>query len=189
MSGDRAPDLAEPLLGWRLWRLSERPGGTVALVSVVRRVEWPTRRELDATCLGPQWTWRPRRRREHRAPEQRCRCGIYAAAGVEQALTYLEVCRGVARRRPPAALGVVKLWGRVLECERGWRGTHAYPARLYVLGPEPPEQYDPWRLARGLAGYGVPVDVLDAQGEQLIDLLVGRREQVTFEAPTPPAGP
>jgi len=188
MSGARAPDLAEPLLGWRLWRLGERPDGGVALVSVVRDVEWPTRHELEAECLGPRWTWWPRRRREHRAPEQRCRCGIYAAADVNQALTYLEVCRGMARRRPPVALGVVKLWGRVLECERGWRATSAYPARLYVLGPEPGERYDPWRLARELAGYGVPVNVLDACGQHLLDLLVGRNEQVTFEAPTLPQG-
>lgn len=185
MSVVHAPDLVEPLLGWRLWRVGERTDGTAALVSIIRDVEWPHRCELDAGCLAPRLWWWPWRRghREHRAPEQHCRCGIYAAAHVTEALAYLEICRGLGRRRPAAALGVVKLWGRVIECERGWRASHAYPARLYVLGTE---SSDPWRVAAGLAGYGVPVGVLDASGSNLIDLLVGRREQVSFAAPMLP---
>jgi hypothetical protein len=30
------------------------------------------------------------------------------------------------------ALGRVSLWGSVIECERGWRASYAYPAALYV---------------------------------------------------------
>jgi hypothetical protein len=184
-----APDFAEPLLGWRSWRAVEQPDGRVALTSVVHGVHWPARRELVADCLRQKWEWWPRRHagREHRTPETKCGCGIYGVATVTQALDYLESGHGLVRRPLPAVLGIVKLWGRVLECERGWRAAFAYPARLFVV-PSRARGSETRRLAEGLGRYGVPVDVLDRPGGSVIDLLAARDVLVEFSTPPLPRG-
>jgi len=55
----------------------------------------------------------------------------------------------------------------VVECERGWRASHAYPARLYLLlGGDrhlsflPRRGADAERLALALRAYGVPVELV-----------------------------
>jgi len=62
--------------------------------------------------------------------------------------------------------------GRVIECERGWRGTFAYPTHLYLVhgAPTRRQQAEAHSLAGRLAVYGVPVDVLQAR--TLPELLV-----------------
>jgi len=184
----RAPDLFEPLLGWRSWRVAERQDGDFALTSVVRSVEWPARSELEAECLRSRWLWWTRRRphRDHSAPDRDCVCGVYAAATAAEALRYVDVGEGIGVKRP-SVVGVVKLWGAVLQCERGWRAAFAYPARLFVIAGGKPDA-DPWRVAAGLRRYGVPVEVLDAGGMSVLDVLVLREERVEFEAPPLPRG-
>jgi hypothetical protein len=184
---EHAPDLAEPLLGWRTWCIAELPGG-LSLTSVVRDVAWPVRASLDAECLRPSWRWWRRRQGEHMPPERACECGIYAAATVAQALTYFDAYDGAVQRRAPVVLGVVKLWGTVLQCERGWRASHAYPARLFVVAPTKRRDLDPAALAAGLGRYGVPVEVLDTSAGSVVDLLVARDERVTFTSPPLPRG-
>lgn len=185
-----APDLVEPILGWRGWSVVVRPDGTVALGSVVHQVVWPLRQQLDADCLA--WRWRRRRpwlhRHDHPAPRVDCSCGIYATAAAARALPYLS--REAALRGRPAfmALGLVKLWGRVIQCERGWRAAHAYPARLYLISPPGRNPaLGEQRVAAGLAAYGIPIDVLDADATTVLDALIARQE--TLELPTPPPLP
>ncbi len=55
----------------------------------------------------------------------------------------------------------------MVECERGWRASHAYPARLYLpLGGDrhlsflPGRGADAERLALALRAYGVPVELV-----------------------------
>ena len=67
------------------------------------------------------------------------------------------------------------LWGTVIECERGFRASHAYPARIYV----PADAGDPWRIgweevAFDLCRYGVPVEPLDARAADATQLLADR---------------
>jgi hypothetical protein len=64
-------------------------------------------------------------------------------------------------------IGRVSLWGRVVECERGWRAACAYPARLYLpLGRHGRLSFlsgpaaDAERLALALRIYGVPVELV-----------------------------
>jgi hypothetical protein len=45
-------------------------------------------------------------------------------------------------------IGEVEIWGRVIECENGWRSEYAYPKELWLLG-EGLESLS-WK-------YGVPV--------------------------------
>ena len=59
-------------------------------------------------------------------------------------------------------LGQVRLWGTVIECERGWRGEHAYPDRLFVpRRPATTSSYEfAAEIAAGLRDYGIPISLL-----------------------------
>jgi hypothetical protein len=68
--------------------------------------------------------------------------------------------------------GQVSLWGRVVECEQGWRGQHGYPAALYVPAltvrrDRDPEQERPplpaEAIADALTAYGVPVELIASE--------------------------
>jgi hypothetical protein len=56
----------------------------------------------------------------------------------------------------------VRLWGQVIECERGWRAALAYPEQLYV----PVHDTDgrtrrrAAQIVAGLRDYGVPVEAM-----------------------------
>jgi hypothetical protein len=102
---------------------------------------------MVASCASPK----------HAPPGDRCRCGLYAAADP-----------GTLDWGPSdhEVLGVVALWGRIVEGERGWRASHAYP-RLLLTGP-------------GIAGeqraalarrYGVPVHRSEVPPRALARLL------------------
>jgi hypothetical protein len=62
-------------------------------------------------------------------------------------------------------LGRVRLWGKVIACERGWRAECAYPDHIYVpnwaTSKRPPHQS--LEIAAGLGDYGVPVSLLPAR--------------------------
>jgi hypothetical protein len=161
-----APDYIEPIVGWRAW-LVVKGGNGFCLRSVVYDTVWLPRRELLARCLRrslsrslPWW-----RSVEHPPPARRCACGIYAAKQPDEAAVYLEGRSWGDALSVQRVIGRVSLWGRVVECKRGWRASHAYPQVIYV--PSTRNSYwrraeDPQEVAAGLANYGVPVQVLDA---------------------------
>jgi hypothetical protein len=157
----QAPDFVEPLEAWRVWKVVRRDG-KYSLGSVVQRTVWPASEALVAECFADSRLSRLVRRRKarHGAPDVDCRCGIYAA-GLETVGQYAADApfSGVSR-----VLGQVALWGTVVECERGYRASHAYPTRIYV----PADAGEPWRIgwdevALGLCRYGVPVEPLAAR--------------------------
>ena len=96
----------------------------------------------------------------HSALEENCSCGVYAAKEPAVAALYARIPLPAERLIPKAhaVIGRVSLWGRVIECERGWRASFAYPACLFV-----PQQAEAARrteihaMAEGLRAYGVPV--------------------------------
>ena len=167
-----APDFAEPFQAWRVWKVVRR-NGQYSLGSVVQRTLWPAREPLAAECLRfRQLLSRPRHKRVHDAPEAHCECGIYAAA-LDRISEYVAEapCRGVAR-----VLGLVALWGTVIECERGLRASFAYPTRIYV----PADAGEPWRIsweevAFGLCRYGVPIEPLAARAIEATAHLAARQ--------------
>jgi hypothetical protein len=60
-------------------------------------------------------------------------------------------------------IGIVSLWGKVLEHEQGWRASHAYPRHLWlpILGPAG-DRIPEWeRIAVDLGDYGVPVEIVE----------------------------
>lgn len=130
--------------GWRAWVVTETEDG-LRLGSVLHELVWSQGRPAVAECrreddpfavvIGP-----------HPTPGPECNCGFHAARDPVDALSY---ARG--RDEPGTVcriLGEVMLWGHVLETERGWRASHAYPLRLYVPDAE---------LADALTAYSVPV--------------------------------
>jgi hypothetical protein len=168
---NEAPDFVEPFQAWRVWRVV-RDDGAYNLGSVVQRTLWPAGEALTAECLRRRLFPRLRRKPRHGSPAAECECGIYAAA-LERLSQYLAEapCRGVAR-----VLGQVALWGTVIECERGFRASHAYPTRIYV----PADAGDPWRIswdevAFGLWHYGVPIEPLAARAAEATRQLAERQ--------------
>lgn len=105
--------VTEPLQAWRAWQLLEERRGP-SLVPIGRGDPWPRRRVAEARC------WKHRR---HRAPVRACTCGLYAARDLST----------LRAARAPAVVGLVALWGRVIEHAHGWRAAFAYPQRLGLV--------------------------------------------------------
>jgi hypothetical protein len=119
------PRTVEPIVGWRVWNLSDGPDGPVLRPAVSGTEAWPYLHPIEARCSVPRMLTRGLTR--HEAPDLQCRCGIYAGCSLAV----------VARSRPawpPApVIGRVALWGRIIEHEGGWRGRFAYPDRLRLV--------------------------------------------------------
>jgi hypothetical protein len=173
-----APDYVEPIVGWRTW-LVVCEGEGLRLRSVVYDTPWSPHNELIARCLS--WhrafslPWR--RRSEHVPPARGCGCGIYAAREPGEAASYLEGRSWADALGVHRVIGTVSLWGRVVECTHGWRGSHAYPKKIYVPATRAPywlraERAD--EVALALTDYDVPVELLDADSrgpEELVSAL------------------
>jgi len=177
----RAPDFVEPVCGWRTWLVVQGYDG-VRLASVSFPALWPRRQRLCAQCgRGFHNGSGPPLRAEHRAPALDCSCGIYAARTLNRAAQIADCATARFRDclgRPVlgAALGLVSLWGTVVECAQGWRATYAYPARLHVIEPSggSPRSHaaSAGELAVDLRGYGVPVDALGGYSPREIGWLL-----------------
>lgn len=157
----RAPDFAEPVRAWRAWFVvpDER---TLRLRSLFVPLLWEPGRHVEAECLHRRLL-RPWRRKSHGAPHKLCECGIYATTTLSGATDYLRLMQPAAPEAIQYAVGRVSLWGVVIECERGWRASCAYPAALYVPTRSAARRaLTPREVAEELAGYGVPVTVTDA---------------------------
>jgi hypothetical protein len=158
-----APDYFEPIVGWRVW-LVVKDDERCRLRSVLYDALWSPRRELVARCFHRALPLPWRRRSTHLPPAGDCRCGIYATRGPEEAATYLEGRSWADALSVHRVIGTVSLWGRIVECARGWRASRAYPKRIYVPATRAPywlkaPQVD--EVALALTDYGVPVDLLD----------------------------
>lgn len=163
------PDLIEPVCGWRAWYV-DRPGGSFTLRSMVFDARWPVGRALVAECMEIASGRRrglPWRRIRHDAPHARCDCGIYGTTSLTTAKRYFDGA-SYPQRWPAQlrAFGFVSLWGSVVECERGFRASHAYPSLLYVPQVDRSQLAD--EVAADLGAYGVPVEVVDCREEPFI---------------------
>jgi hypothetical protein len=96
----------------------------------------------------------------HDAPVSRCSCGIYATSDPELAAEYLYLYSEVHQPHVVyRAVGLVSLWGSVVEGEAGWRASRAYPKQLFL--PPSQRREDVERIRDSLCDYGVPVEILD----------------------------
>ena len=176
-----APDYCEPVVGWRVWSLSE-DDGRARLGSHVSPTVWQPGRELNATCdvkrreLRRPWRVHPT---GHAAPAPRCTCGVHAMVDVRYLTTYLTpAARPYAWLRPLVhhVIGRVALWGDVVEGRRGWRAARAYPNELWLppLDVDREEVPGSEAVAIDLADYGVPVHICDGRtAREVIETLAG----------------
>jgi len=123
----------EPIVGWRCWRvlpiqtLSEGKRYRLCAVGTygVPKV-WEPRAAVVANCSSF--------RSRHEAPHRSHDCGIYAYASEEEAeRKFASLWRSNSAPGTTWAFGRVSLWGRVIECELGWRGQYAYPYAVAVF--------------------------------------------------------
>ena len=141
------PDIGEPILGWRCWRLRIDPETEAfepVLESCVYGDPWPERQAITAHCP------------EHALPDPDCGCGIYAVTSREAALEWAGWAQSALPN--PIVLGRVQLLGRVLRHSAGYRAAHAYPYEIEVLLSEEVGAADGRRLERLLqAAYLVDI--------------------------------
>lgn len=183
-----APDYAEPIVGWRLWHVAERDGA-LRLRSPLYRTPWPPQTELVASCRrgleAGLSLYLPRRSR-HPSPDPVCSCGVHGGRTATDAAAYLTKLFKPRDDVLHRVIGTVSLWGTVVECERGWRASHAYPRQIYVPVPSKRNRLfpvgdlrrparPPAEIADALAEYGVTVELVEcASLSELADTLTLR---------------
>jgi hypothetical protein len=184
----RAPDAIEPAVGWRVWDVV-RTGDELRLRSPSFPLSWPAGEPVKASCRRSPENPSYGAVSLHATPDRACSCGVYGAAAVEDAIGQLSPRYPVRPGALHRVIGRVSLWGRVLECEDGWRASLAYPAALYVPVPRPARLrlhgpvfaplVSPADVAAALADYRVPVELVDCSGRgDLLAALGGRRPRL-----------
>jgi hypothetical protein len=123
------PDLIEPIIGFRKWRISDGPSLWSEFASSVWRPG-----VMRAHCLTEpdKFPHTPRsapyRAHAGEAPQQQCRCGIYAW------LSLPAMWARTAYAEPATVIGAVRAWGRLEVHEDGLRAQFATPA-CFALPP------------------------------------------------------
>ncbi len=74
---------------------------------------------------------------------------------------YVRFLAGNLLKKRLLVFGRVSLWGRVVEHDLGWRASHAFPERLFVI-PGRVDARTVEAAIRGLGRYGVPVAAFDS---------------------------
>ena len=105
-----------PFVGWRCWKLMLPAYIGDANGTCI----WDPQTRQDAYCRFNDRAFQP-----HDAPQLDCTCGIHAARTLDDLLR-MGYTRGYY-----AVVGTVALWGKVVECENGFRAQFAYPTELF----------------------------------------------------------
>ena len=127
------PDYTATITGWRGWCIQNGKLSALGMTGI-----WEPKKINIAQCNAGGGIGGA-----HEAPFDNCRCGFWAFKTLpilEQALKSYEGSVKV--------VGMVEMWGRVIECQNGWRAQYAYPKELWLLGRD--HDYLSWT-------YGVPV--------------------------------
>lgn len=139
--GERIPDVAGEIVGYRAWRVRCRVLAPVRLWSIFNQTEWKPGRWTVARCNV---------RKREPIPHEHCGCGIYAARDRDHL-----VRQGYndGDDRWTIAIGEVALAGDVIPGERGWRAEKGRPVRLWLA-------HQDWPLVKPLSiAYEIPVDL------------------------------
>jgi hypothetical protein len=151
-----------PIVGWRVWRISENDGELVLRSVYQHQVVWPGREPLraDCHCMGVVDS--------HEAPSlgPGRECGIYAVREEELTRRWSWFTRVPAAATVGKAFGRVNLWGRVIRFAHGYKAEFAYPADLRLLDLD--AGYRTGEVSEELAEtYGIPVVGLEGLPWQL----------------------
>lgn len=109
----RVPDRIEVMTGWRAWRVYNNK-----LKAIGQDNMWPVKQAMKAKCSTNS---------KHAAPFKACECGVWAFSSLDKLVPALASYSDVP------ILGKVSLWGRVIECENGFRAQFAYPSELWLF--------------------------------------------------------
>ena len=150
------PDYLEAITAYRVFNVFEN--GLLAGSAFVE--PWPPYQPFVARCGTVSCEGAGAHVRDGQfvsAPVYACECGIYAIKTSRAALQRIRMERQAHALRLQLfggpvgrAWGAVKIWGRVIEHESGYRAEFAYPSQLYC---------DDAKLASRVAAlYGVPCD-------------------------------
>lgn len=138
------PDFMEPQFGWRAWAVdAELPdfGLPPKLFSVSWGYYWAPKKKSAAECNRPYKCSEPVKKHDIKTgeeveytigvPGEHCSCGFYSAKTFEhlQSMGYHQYYENSGRY---TVVGKVYCWGKVIECQTGWRAEYAYPAKLFV---------------------------------------------------------
>ncbi|MCL5669707.1 MAG: hypothetical protein M1423_00145 [Acidobacteria bacterium] len=156
------PDFVQPLVGWRAWKVwAPRTGSAPCPVfsSVILDTSWVPRRRFTAEHsfdLGAKC---------HGLLKLDCSCGVYAFKDPIEAFIYMMQVRDrLLGMSVEVALGSVNLWGRVVDCESGYKAQYAYPCHFYL----------PASFARFLpevgSAFGIPTGIYMSTFEEEIRL-------------------
>jgi len=134
MSSPDVPTYPEEFVGWRGWTLDAKG----LLHSVNDNILWTPGQEFEAVCsLG---------RHHEFVPWAKCQCGIYTTKTLKKlrANGYHDV----------GVVGLVSIWGHIVDGGEGYRSEFAYPRVIYV-------PHLMWRLVEPLREYDVPIKLLN----------------------------
>lgn len=174
-------DYAGTIEGWRLWIAARHEvkyfdnardarrklRGPYLLRSVTAEDMWRPKQPMVADCnISPGYRFDLTHGDEdHACPDSECKCGIYAVHSLEK---LMEMYDGVSRayfrfdmERHVAVVGKVKLWGKVIPAQWGWRAQYGYPSNLYIVDTFMGRiRNRRERVKEDLKQYGVPVEYM-----------------------------
>lgn len=111
------PDYTHTLTGWRGWIVQNGVLKALGMSGV-----WTPKKITAAECLN---------KANHACPSSACSCGYWSFKTLEN-LT--EVLSGYTNS--VQVIGSVEVWGKVIDCEKGFRSEFAYPKELWLLDNE-----------------------------------------------------
>ena len=148
-----AEPVAVPLVGFRRWGAIRGalysgifvagrfvPNPALGMIAPrVKPVPWPTSEDRVAKCFAL---------RGHDAPQRDCNCGFAA---------YYELDAEPELPAREAVWGVIAAWGRVIECEHGFRAQYARPIALLDLRNPADYREKGRRIDNAAEAYGIPL--------------------------------
>jgi hypothetical protein len=137
MAPGAAPDLIQPVVGFRQWRIKNGK-----LYALFWDVPWPNRLAQASCRAGGSAT----DANPHKAPYPDCSCGIYAYYRVGSHLL------STAGTSAPVT-GIVTLWGRLEAHVDGMRAEHA---RIEALALREPTAWERRRIGGVARSLGIP---------------------------------
>jgi len=132
----RVPDLVGTITAWRGWKIADGKLCALGMTGI-----WEPKKIVKAVCSKAPAS-------SHDAPTKDCKCGYWSFRTMELLQQALDPYATSVQ-----VIGSVELWGKVVECENGFRSEFAYPKELWLL--EEGLEHLSWT-------YGVPVRQIEA---------------------------
>jgi hypothetical protein len=124
VSRPEMPDYTQVITGWRAWNVVPKDGEWRLAALGVGDI-WEPKKAMTANCRRVS-IWDTHIEKTHISPEKNCACGIWSFRSDEELMKH-------SNEYTFKVFGQVSIWGRVIECENGWRSQFAYPKELWLI--------------------------------------------------------